>query len=481
MKIPLTGGAYQAEGNIANAQVCENLYPEVNPNDNQPAQPVTHYPRPGLRLLWTPPLPEPGIGVLGRGVFAAKNGDLYCVVGPRVFYIDPAFTENQIGQIADGSSPISMANNTQNIVLVDGSTLGYTINLATRAFALLVDASGLFIGATRADYMDTFLTFNAPGSNEWYISLPDQITFNILNQANKSSYPDNIITQAANMRNVWLLGYETSEVWFLSGAADFPFEEWPNTFIPYGCAASGSICRADVNLFWLARNKDGKCLMVRSEGYAVVAVSNRGLEYEWNLYPDVSDAISYTYQQSGHTFVVIAFPSANKAWGYDLATKQWHRRTWLDENGEKNRERVSFAAFAYGMNIGQDWETGQLYELSPTTYQDNGGPIAFVRSFPHVVDDMNELSGASFVLDFEATNLDENANPQPSVSVRLSKDGGYSYGNARERPLVSGKPRNIMRWRGWGMGRDLVYEASWSFNGRGVLQGAFFDPEAADA
>jgi hypothetical protein len=64
--------------------------------------------------------------------------------------------------------------------------------MVTFAFANIVDPTGLFIGATRTDYADTFVAFNAPGTNEWYITLGGQIAFNILNQANKTSSPDPI-------------------------------------------------------------------------------------------------------------------------------------------------------------------------------------------------------------------------------------------------------------------------------------------------
>lgn len=473
-RIPLNSGAYNAEGAITNSQICENLYPEVNPEETSAPTPVTHYPRAGRRPIVTTALAEGR----GRGVFTAKNGDLFAVIADTVYFIDPGFFANPLGNIALANTPVSYSNNTQTLVIVDGSPTGYTVDLVTKVFAPIVDGSGLFVGSRLTDYVDTFLVFAKPDSTEWYISDSGTVTFSILSQANKASYPDNIVAIICNIRNVWLLGDQTSEVWFLSGAADFPFEEWPNTFIPYGVAAPYAVCRTDTYLFWLAKNKDGRCIFVRNEGYAVVAVSTRALEAEWNRYADVSDAVAYSYQQKGHTFVVIVFRSANTSWAYDLSTKQWHKITWLDVDGNKNADRVMSCAFAYGLNIGQDYETGALYALDPNVYQDAGNPIAFVRSFPHVLNDMKELSAAEFTLDFMADNLPDpivdDPNP-PSVSISLSKDGGITYGNPRQTPVVQGKPRNIIRKRGWGVGRDLVWKAEWAFNGRGIIQGGFFD------
>ena len=58
--IPLKGGAYTAQSLIANAQRSVNLYPEANPDTTSPNQPVTHYPRPGLRVLSAPAPPSGG-------------------------------------------------------------------------------------------------------------------------------------------------------------------------------------------------------------------------------------------------------------------------------------------------------------------------------------------------------------------------------------------------------------------------------------
>lgn len=477
MLLPLNSGAYSARSLIANAQVCENLYPEINPKDAAPEAAVTHYPRSGLRPLASPP----ALG-RGRGIFATSDGSLYAVVNGAVYYIDPLLVFNALGNIDAGTKPVSISNNNQTAVLVDGTPNGYTIDLVTKAFAPIVDGTGTFTGSIRVDYCDTFLIFAEPNTVNWYVSLSNTVTFNALNIAGKTSYPDNIGTLAFNLRQVWLFGERAStEPWFLTGAADFPYQEWPNIFIPYGIEANYSLTQADVYLFWLTRNKAGQRLIVRNEGQSAVVVSTRALEDEISKYADATDCIGYSFQQNGHIFVGFWFESADVEWRYDLSTSQWHRITWLDGDGVKHKGRTPFIAFAYGMLIGQDWETGQLYELDADTYTDNGSPIAFVRSFPHVVAEMKEMINPEFVADFQTGNLpdtsEDDPNP-PALSLRVSKNGGETWGNYRQKTFISaGHYRSMMRWRGLGMGRDWVFELSWSFDGSSALQGAFIDPK----
>ena len=502
--IPLVGGAYQARSLIADIEVCENLFPEVNPQETESPTPVTHYPREGKRLLSAPPQPGPG-----RGVYTASNGALYAAVGASIYSIDQNWNWTSLGAISNSSNPISMSDNGTNAVVVDGSTKGFQIKLETNVFSEIIDSTGIFTGSINVDFSDTFMAFATPGTNIWYITLSNQIAFNALVLAGKDSNPDPIVTFAFNIRQAWLIGAETTEVWYLAGGIPFPYQSWPNVLIPYGCVAPYSLAQADVDLYWLSRNKQGQTIAVKSKGYGVVAISTRALEAEWSSYPTVADCIASSFQQYGHTFVLFTFPAADKTWVYDLSTTQWHRRTSIDKNGVPHRDLTTFHTSVGDRGgfpptiIGQDWATGQIYALDPKCYTDNGMPIVFRRSFPHVMKDMKEITHASFVADFETGgttgtseagsaqnsagdfNSDFNADfaiaqisvSPPTISMRYSSDGGGTWSNYRRKQLVSaGHYRSMMRWRGLGQARDRVYELEWSFNGPSALQGAYLDP-----
>lgn len=511
MLIPLNSGTYQARSYIADDQVCENLFPETNPQEAEPEAPVTHYPREGKRPLSSPPVQG-----LGRGIFTLSNGRLFGVVGNSLYYIDQNWQFNLLGQITALNTPVSMSDNGTTAVLVDGSPNGYTVTLANNAFAPLVDGTGTFQGSVRTDFSDTFLAFNTPGTNQWVVSLSNQVAFNALITANKDTTPDPIQTLAFNIRQAWLIGTEHSEVWWLAGSTPFPYQSWPNVFIPYGTPAPYSLVQADIDLFWLSSNQQGEVIAVQTSGYSVHAISTRALEFEWSNYPKVSDCIGGTFQQAGHTFIIFHFPTADKTWAYDLSTKQWHRRTWIDNNGIPHRERTAFYASVgeaggYPRTIvGQDWQTGQIYALDPKYYTDNGQPIVCRRSFPHVVSELKMITPNSFVADFEtggivghgeggtgvvgspwSAGFGAGFGPLPNGSIspliaggdgprlcmRVSKNGGVSYSNYRQKGLVSsGNYRKLMRWRGLGQGRDFVFELLWAYPGPSALQGAYIDP-----
>lgn len=509
--IPLNSGAYIGRSKIGNVQICENLFPEVNPQDTDPDVAVTHIPREGKRPLSSPPTPGPG-----RGIFALSNGALYAAVGQYLYSIDRNWAWTQLGQISNLNTPVSMSDNGTTAVLVDGTSPaagnpgGYTVKMATNAFAALQDYTGIFAGSNRVDFADTLLAFATPGTNAWYISLSNQVSFNALVQANKDSSPDPIQTLAFNLRQAWLIGSQTSEIWYNSGATPFPYQEWPNIFVPYGTIAKYSLTQADVSLFWLSANDQGSVIALQTQGYGVEKISTEALEYEWTNYVRVDDCIAGSFQQAGHTFIVFHFPTADRTWAYDLLTKQWHRRTWIDSNGVAHRERTTFyatvgASGGYPQTIiGQDWATGQIYALDPQYYTDNGQPIVFKRSFPHILKDMHEITATAFVADFETGEIANYAEivggagspwsqafsqafgplsqgvwqqaQGPTLFMRYSKNGGGTWSNYRPKTmLTAGHYRSMMRWRGLGMSRDFVFELMWAAPGFTALQGAYFE------
>jgi len=482
MLIPLTSGAYSARSIIANAQVCKNLVPEGNPKDTTPPVPVTHYQRPGKRLTAIPPTTGPG-----RGLYRATNGDLYCTIDDIIYFVDSNFVFTAVGNVGHGTSIISMADNGQDvgdqICVVNGSSDGWEITMSTKAFAAIVDGTGTFVGSNRVDYLSGYFLFNAPGTPYWYTSLSNSLTFNALDVASKSSYADNIKTLGVRQREVWLIGDLTTEPWFLSGAADFAFEAIASTFVSYGCIATYSMCPIDGNLFWLSQDLKGFGIAVMSDGYNAKRISTHALEQEWQQYETLEDAVASSYQIEGHTFWQISFPTADKTWVYDLSTQQWWQSTWVDDDGVEHRDRCAFFAHAYGKVLGQDWETGLLYEITTEVYTDNGAAIFFRRGFPHILNEMKRMTHWSLTVDIacgttEATGDEEDP---PLLSMRYSDDRGQTWSDPVTKSMGRiGQYEVSPQFQRLGMARDRVYEVFWTENLKTSLNGLYLEAEPCE-
>lgn len=464
--IPLLNGAYTARGLAASAQRCVNLYLERNPEGSE--EPTAHYPRPGLTLRGMVAIDSPF-----RDLYLATNGSLYGAVGTNIYLINAAYTFTLLGTIDPGVSPVSMVDNGNTLVIVDGTTKGYTVDLATNAFAQIVDVN--FFGADRVDYIDTFLVFNLPGTKEFYSSLSNSVTFDPTYIAAKTGFPDKLVSLIVMHREIWLIGELTTEVWYNSGAAAFPFAIIPGVYGEWGCTAKYSVAKYNLQVFWLSITRDGQGKLVMGVPYSIGAISNYAVEQEWAKYPNLTDAIGMIYQQNGHVFYVIVFPTANKTWAYDLGTKQWHEMTYTDDNGQELRHRANCMAFAFGKNLCGDWQNGNLYSMDASVYEDNGQPIVYRRGFLQITNDGKRVAYNSFIADLQCGNILDGS-MDPTIYLRYSDDRGQSWGNPIGQSM--GKTGNYLaqpQWNRLGVSRGRVFELFWSEPTFTMLAGAYID------
>lgn len=492
MRVSLLGGTYQARSIIASAQECLNLYPEKNPQDAE--APVTHQLCPGTILHVVPPT----AGV-ARGLYTATNGRLYYVVGQKVLYIDSNFVVTTLGTLAGTrTNPVSMVDNGNAIVIVDGSTAGYAIDFTTNAFAAIADPN--FLGGDRIDYVDTFFVLNQPGTKNFYSSLSNctyaQLTtsgaFDPTYVAAKTGFPDQLATLCCVHREIWLFGIvKTTEVWYDAGGAAFPFAIMPGVFIEHGCAAKYSVCKHDLSVFWLSIDSEGQGTVFMGSGYRAIKISTPAIANSIAQYTVISDAVGMMYKQGDHIFYVLTFPTADVTWVYDLSEGLWHQRCWLDPaTGLLHRWRPQCMALAYGLVLAGDWENGNLYQIDLETYSDSyntttaaGTPILRRRAFPHLVADGKRVSYDRFTADVEAGNGSESdPTTPPQMSLDWSDNRGRSYGTALDQSLgAQGEYLVQPQWRSLGLARDRVFRLSWSADCKTALNGAWIDVTPSDS
>lgn len=299
--------------------------------------------------------------------------------------------------------------------------------------------------------------------------------FDPLDIAAKSGSADNIVAVASVHSELWLIGELTTEVWFNSGAADFPFQRIQGAYIDHGNAAPYSTAQIDISLLWLSQDRQGHCVVVMSEGYSVKRISPHALEQEFQAYSTISDAIAYCHQIEGHAFYVLTFPAADRTYVYDIMTEQWHRRASIDGNGVLHRHRSNCFAFAYGKNLAGDYQNGNLYQLTNAVYTDNGVAIPRIRIFPHLVEDGNRQIYDRFQADMACGQEEggESSSP-PEVSLSWSDNKGFTYGNPVGQSLgATGQYLTSPTWWRLGMARDRVFKLSWSANADTALNGCW--------
>lgn len=470
----LPHGAYQAASLIANAQRCINLYVEKNPDDAP--FPTTHYPMPGLRLIGQ----TPNGGVV-RCIYRDTKQNVWVVSASNVYLASyspvAGLTFTLIGSLNTIRGPVSMQDNGTTIVIVDGTNDGFTIDIASQSFNGLYDPA--FYGSQLIDIIDGFMLFVWPGNGEMYITGENAITFDATDFTAKTGFPDQLQVAVAVHHEIWLLGVDTTEVWFNAGGATFPFQRIPGVFVQHGVAANYSVCHNDNFLFWIGRDPQGQAVAYLGSNYQAVRVSHSAIENEWQQYSTVADAQGYCFQLRGHVLFVVTFPSADTTWVYDMTSNEWSEWLWRDDQGALHRHRSNCYCEGFGLHMVGDWQNGNIYALDPTVHTDNGDPIYYLRSFPHVIDTDNNarIAFSRFVAAMETgQGFQDGSGAAPLVNLRWSDDGGNSWSQTMQQQLgAEGVYRRNVQFRRLGMGRDRVWEISWAASVRTALNGAFSD------
>lgn len=482
MRLALTGGAYQARSVIASNQRALNLYQEPLPQQQGEPSQFASYPTPGLTLLTT--LPQGPI----RGIYQAWDQRLYVVAGNGVYSVNTSnLAITLLGSITGGiSTPVSMIDNTLTLVIVDGTSGGWQVDLASNTFSAISDPN--FSGADRVDYLDTYLLFNKPGTPQFYSSDSLAVTFDPLYFANKTSHPDLLVTLVVAKREIWLLGQRSSEIWYdtvpftdpTSGTVTFPFSQIPSTFVDHGCVAKYSVAVHDNSVFWLARDRQGINILMKGAGYQTARVSNFAVEQAWARYgpAGTQDAIGFIYLVDGHTCYVLTFPSADHTWVYDINTGLWHEWLWIDGNGAEHRHRANCGYPVINVGyVGGDWQNGNLYLVDYAALTDNGAPIKRQRSWPHVLNEGKRIFHREFIADFE-TGMDGPVPSRPQTLIECLFNG--PDGTLVENYSPSALELNATWTRVSGVGAELLGNAAVSLNGATVYASSGPFPPMAD-
>jgi hypothetical protein len=388
---------------------------------------------------------------------------------------------------------------------------GYIYDEASDQFKQIEDVD--FPGAVTVAYLDGYFVFNQPNSQQiWVTELLDGTNIDPLAFASAESAPDNLVAISVNNREAWMFGSNSIEVWYDAATTPFPLAPIQGAYNEIGCVAPYSVAKLDNSVFWLGQDARGRGIVYRNNGYTGVRASNHSIEWQIQDYGNISDAIAYTYQQDGHSFYVLTFPTADKTWVYDVSTQSWHERAgWV--NGAFTRHRSNCQmAFNNEIVVG-DFENGNIYAFDLEVYADNGEIQKWLRSWRAIPSGQNNLKRTSqhtMQLDCETgVGLDgidpddgvewffytssgdqvvttsgdlllfspptvQGANPQ--AMLRWSDDGGHTWSNEHWASMARiGQYGRRMFWRRLGMTqklRDRVYEVSGTDPVKIVILGA---------
>ena len=230
MRIPFATQSYESRSLPLSAQRCVNLYAEREPRDAK--TPIALFGTPGLKrftMLATEPI---------RGlIFMA--GALYAIAGQTAYKITSSGTATSLGTVP-GTGLVKMAHNGTQILVLAGTGATDAFVITATTVTQVTDPD--FPGATSVQFIDGFFLFTKVNSGQFFISkLFDGLVYDALDFATAEGDPDDLVGVIVDHREVWLVGAETTEIWFNSGVSPFPFERAAGAYVERGSVAAGTL------------------------------------------------------------------------------------------------------------------------------------------------------------------------------------------------------------------------------------------------
>lgn len=436
-EIPLTSNT--SEQDISGREALINVYPRATTGGKYPFN-LIH--SPGLAYFGElPTFPVLGLHQNGSRAFAVTPTKMYEI-----------FNDGSYKELGDVSlnGRVSMEGNGKQVVVVDGFK-GYYYDSDTNLVSQITTTG--FYPASTVTYQDGYFIFDRKGTGQFFISELLDVAFDPLDFATAEGQPDQLVAVLSDHREVLMFGTESIEVWYNSGAADFPFERNQGAFIEKGCAARYSVAKQNNTVYFVGSDR----MVYQMAGYTPVRVSNHAVE-ETLKNGDLSDCFAYVYQDEGHLFYVLTIPSANITWCLDISTGSWHIKKSYHFGRHQSNNSIRFN----GKNLVGDFQSGLIFEQTRDYLTDNGSPIVREFTLPTVNNGREFLTIDSFELDMESgVGLTFGQGSDPKALLKFSLDGGKTWSNDKFANIGKiGEYLTRVKWNRLGVGRQFIFKVS---------------------
>lgn len=365
---------------------------------------------------------------------------LYAVVGTGLYTIASDGTATFLATIP-GTNPVRMADNGTQLAIHDGDQTGYVWNNGSLTTPLNLPSTA------DVTFIDGYFVWVLYSSNQFAISaLGDATSYDPLDVATVEGAPGNLVGVINDHRELIFFkgsdGHPSAEIWYDSGAQDFPFERQGNAFIERGCIDKNSIVKFDNSTIFVGDDR----IVYRLSWYQPERISTHAVE---RILDNAAWFRAFTYSEEGHKFYVLNTDQGTVA--YDVATDSWAER----QSFNLDYYRIGYAVEAYGQTYFGSNQTGKLYVGDLDTNSEDGDPLPVTIQLPPVGDGVNRRTLYSFEV-FMQTGVGDLTTTEPQVILTYSKDGGQTWSNEMWRPMgAQGEYRTRAVWRNLGEFRQI--------------------------
>ena len=295
MKINIPLQSYPVKSRRQNSQRLINMYPVQDTAGGKTD--IALYPTPGCQLFG-----DCSGSTIRQNGMLEHRGVLYVCCDNKFGTVSSSGTFTQIGTLPNSSGAVQMAAIFDEIIIATGSTARH-YKISTTTYSTITDVD-FPTSVTHVSAQDEYFIALNPNTDEFYVSdLANGLSWTSTQFGAAEVRPDPLVSSITLFTELWLLGRDTTEIWFNTGGT-FPFERQEGSFVNYGCVAPQSVVVANNTLYWLGRTRNGHNMVLTAEGQNPRVITTDAMHYEFDTYSTTTDAFAFTYYQEGHEFYI---------------------------------------------------------------------------------------------------------------------------------------------------------------------------------
>jgi hypothetical protein len=445
---------------IARGSDLVNWYPERTPTH------AALRPTPGF-IPWGTPAPvTTGDGGV-RALLLVGGVRLFAVIGPGLWEFDYTGTPTRRGTVDTDGQPAQIITNGRGQLGIASAGSVYAFDLNTNALT----GPSLTGGYTHLAYATSLgLALNGQTGKVNLSALNDLTTWNAGQYFQRALFGDPWKCLFVDQNNlVWLIGLDSFEVWYNTGQGTQPFAPLSGLNGAIGIVGPWAFAVGQAGNTWLARNQHGQGLLMETHGGPPAVLSTPALASAATLYShlgglSLSAVELLTHQFDAHVFTAVTFPTPGATWVYDHLEQIWGRRgVWTPATGRYGAWAPRTHTMAFGQHLVGSATTGQLAAMDEGYGTElDGRAIRRLRRAPALLQEHQRapIDQLELVLD---VGLAASGAPAPDVLLRVSDDGGRTWGNElRGSTGAAGAWRTRVVWPRLGLVEHAVLEVSYS-------------------
>jgi len=455
---------YQQSSENLSVDRAINCYPHRNELGTGKGSPGLIL-RPGLTSFSVP-----GLGV-GRGIFAGDER-MFAVVGTKLIEVSSAGVVTVKGDIGSGSSPCYIG-----IIGTSATAQLFVVNPDTGKAYYDVGA-GPVLCPTPADVswgavLKGFGYAVGINSNSIFQSaFLDLSSWPVLTQGQSVASSDRVAMIYSDYDTLMICGRRTTQFWYNNGQAGFALTPIINSFVQEGTSGPFSLASVDGILCMLSGSERGAGRVIAITPGRATRISTYAIEQQIQAYSSTGEAVSYAYQSNGHSFYVMAFPSALACLVYDFTEKAWHERAGWDGSAYTEYLGYLHAVTFDNRHYVMARANGTIYRQQETVYRDAGVSFRAQRVAPVL------YNGGRVT--YHALRIDQqigDGSGTQGAKMSYSVNGGLNYGSDVTETTGANGEEGVLEWRNLGQAgpRGFVANVKWDDGLEMVCSGARVD------